>query len=220
MSSFFGEKFKKKRGRTLYTGSTLDETGKRLLRGGTSTSTTTKKKKKKKKKKKPFLSFFLSFATTSTTVGDTRKRTRTSREASEVRDGNEDVRGAHPSQIDANDCGRARERVEKRAQVGRGTTVRVSADDERGDRRRRRGGFEKEETITFPVPIGDVPYRGGETSDDATETRCTTTTNEGRDDPTYILAKSYFDLGEYRRCAFIGDVFSSFRARETAEDVS
>ena len=61
----------------------------------------------------------------------------------------------------------------------------------------------EKETITFPVPIGDVPYRGGETSDDATETRCTTTTNEGRDDPTYILANSYFDLGEYRRCAHL-----------------
>ena len=57
----------------------------------------------------------------------------------------EDIRGAHPSRIDANDCGRASERVGKRAQVGRGTTVRVSADDERGDGRRRRGGFEKRE---------------------------------------------------------------------------
>ena len=54
---FFGEKFKKKKGGGPFIGSTLDETGKRLLRGGTSTSTTTKKKKKKK----PFLSFFLSF---------------------------------------------------------------------------------------------------------------------------------------------------------------
>ena len=141
-SLFWGKIQKKKRGRrTLYTGSTLDETGKRLLRGGTSTSTTTKKKKKKK----PFLSFFLSFATTSTTVGDTRKRTHLRERLRKFKNGNEDVRGAHPSRIDANDCGRARERVEKRAQVGRGTTVRVSADDERGDGRRRRGGLEKRE---------------------------------------------------------------------------
>ena len=137
MSSFLGKNKKKRGRRTLYTGSTLDETGKRLLRGGTSTSTTTKKKKKKKKKK-PFLFSF--FATTSTTVGDTRKRTHLRERPGNLRMETR-TSGAHiRSRIDANDCGRARERVEKRAQVGRGTTVRVSADDERGDRRRRRGG--------------------------------------------------------------------------------
>ena len=54
--------------------------------------------------------------------------------------------------------------------------------------------------ISFPEPVGNVPFRG-EGEEDVTTRTTTSSNNHGQDDPTYILAKSYFDLGEYRRCA-------------------
>ena len=53
-------------------------------------------------------------------------------------------------------------------------------------------------------------------------TRTTTSSNNhGQDDPTYILAKSYFDLGEYRKVrGFAGDVVGQGVQRGNLEDVS
>lgn len=58
----------------------------------------------------------------------------------------------------------------------------------------------EQRVLSFPEPVGNVPFRG-EGEEDTTTRTTTTSNNHGRDDPTYILAKSYFDLGEYRRCA-------------------
>ena len=80
-------------------------------------------------------------------------------------------------------------------------------EDEAHRRRYREEALERETSaISFGAPIGDVAFRDGGGGDDEfsinnNANATTTTSNDGQNDPTYVLAKSYFDLGEYRRCA-------------------
>ena len=156
-------------------------------------------KKKKKKKKKPFLSFFFRDDVNDVNDGDAKEDFEEAQGKMETR-----TSGAHIRLELTRTIADVQVRGLKNAHKWAAEQLcglAPTTNEETGDVDEVASKREKE-TITFPVPIGDVPYRGGETSD-ATETRCTTTTNEGRDDPTYILAKSYFDLGEYRRCAHL-----------------